>query len=444
MNPKEIADYMKKGLLAKGASDVVITASTRKAHQIKYSNNKVNATKSWELTDIGVFAVHDKRVVVTNTRDISKESADDAIKNIISLAKASHPNKDFKGIAQGPFKYKDIEDGYDKKIAELGEKGIDQVEEAINLSLAQGAKRCSGVFEYGEDSLFLTTSNDVEAFERSTKAYFSIRAFKDKIASGHMVNVSRVFSKLDLDSTVKKAVSIANQATNPQNIPAGKYDIVFDHLPYANIIAHVADAASIFAVESGLSCLGSRIGDQIGSDIINLVDDATLVNGFNSTSFDAEGVPTRRNQIIEKGILKTYLHNTSTAKRYGTQTTANAGLISPEAFNIELEAGDYSKEELISQVKRGLYLTNVWYTRFQNYNTGEFSTIPRDGAFLIENGKITHPVKNIRLSDNILNIIKSTKALGKKSVQIQGWEVETPTIIPKALVKSLNITQSEK
>lgn len=444
MNQREIAEYMKKGLLEKGASDVVVTASTKKAHQIKYSNNKINATKSWEQTNIGVFAVHDKRVVVTEIRDLTKNSADEAIKNIIGLAKASQPNEDFKGIAQGPFEYKEIDNSYDKKIADLDEKGVDYVEGAINLSLAEGAKRSSGVFEFGEEDLFLITSNNVKAYEKATHAYFSIRSFKDKLASGHMVNVSRTLGELDIDSAVKKAVSIAKQAVNPQNIPAGKYDVIFDHLPYANILANVGSATSIFAVESGLSCLGNQVGKQIGSELINLTDDATLVNGFSSTSFDAEGVPTQKNILIENGILKTYLHNTSTAKRYNTQTTANSGLISPEPFNLLLKSGDHSKEELISQTKKGIYLSNVWYTRFQNYNTGDFSTIPRDGAFLIENGKIKHPIKNIRLSDNLLNILKSTVALSKKTAQIQGWEVETPTITPKALVKDLNITQSEK
>ena len=301
MNPREIAEYMKKGLLENGASDVVITANTKRAHQIKYSNNKINATKSWELSNIGVFTVHDKRVVVTEIRDLSKNSADETIKNIMGLAKASQPKEDYMGIAQGPFEYKEISGLYDKKVAELGEKGVDYVENAINLSLSEGAKRSSGVFEFGENDLFLITSNDVEASEKATHAYFSIRSFKDKLASGHMVNVSRTLADLDIDYTVKKAVSIAKQAVDPKSIPAGKYDVVFDHLPYANMLAHIGGAASIFAVESGLSCLGGQIGKQIGSELINMADDATLVNGFNSTSLIQKEVQPIKIFLFKKG-----------------------------------------------------------------------------------------------------------------------------------------------
>ena len=445
MNPEEeIARYLKNGLLKKGASDVVVSVQTKDSQLIKYSNNKINTTKKWELTNIGVFVCYDKRIVVTDIRDISKRSAEATIKSIISLAKASQPNREYQGIAKGPFKYKKTVEGYDKKIVELGEKGIDYVEDAINLSIAEGVKRCSGVFEFGDDSIFLTTSNNVETREKATRAYFSIRAFKDKNASGHMVSVSRILKRLEINKAVLKATSIANQAVNPKNIASGKYDVLFDHLPFANILASAGGASSIFSVESGFSYLNNKLNRKVASDIITLIDDGTLRNGLNSTMFDAEGVPTKKNFIIKGGILKTYLHNTSTAKRYKTKTTANAGLIAPEPFNIVLKTGKLNKSEMISQTKRGIYLTNVWYTRFQNYQTGDFSTIPRDGAFLIKNGKIAYPIKNIRLSDNMVNILKSTIALGKEAVQIQGWEVGTPITTPMALVKKLNITRSEK
>ena len=444
MSPEEVAKYLKKGLLKKGSSDVVVSAETKNTYQIKYSNNKIDATKNWELTSIGVFACYNKRIVVTGIRDVSRVSADEAIRSIIKMAKASQPNKEHYGIARGPFKYNKIQEGYDKKITKLEEKGVDLVGGAINLSIESNAKRCSGVFEFGENSIFLTTSNNVEAREKATRAYFSIRAFKDKHASGHMVSVSRVLKKLEIEEAVLKATSIANQSVNPKNIAPGKYDVLFDYLPFANILASLGNASSIFSVEAGLSCLGDKLNKRVASNIITIVDDATLKNGLNSTMFDAEGVPTKRNTIIKEGILKTHLHNTSTAHKHKTKTTANAGLIAPDPFNIVLKRGNLNKSEMISQIKRGVYLTNVWYTRFQNYNTGDFSTIPRDGAFLIKNGKIAYPIKNIRLSDNLINILKSTTALGKETKQIQGWEIATPITTPLAIVRGLNITKSEK
>ena len=175
---------------------------------------------------------------------------------------------------------------------------------------------------------------------------------------------------------------------------------------------------------------------------MTLADDGTVPNGFDSARFDEEGTPTRKNTIIEKGVLKTYLHNTSTAKRHKVKTTANAGLVTPLPFNLILQNGKFNKEEMIRQVKRGLIITNVWYTRFQNYETGDFSTIPRDGMFMVENGKVTGPVKELRINDNLIRILKSITAVGSEPEPVFGWEVEIPTITPAVLVRDVKMTKS--
>jgi PmbA protein len=99
---------------------------------------------------------------------------------------------------------------------------------------------------------------------------------------------------------------------------------------------------------------------------------------------------------------------------------------------------------MIKDVKNGLYVTNVWYTRFANYHTGDFSTIPRDGAFLIKNGKIVNSLKGIRISENVLNMLKNVKEVGKESVHLRSWEASTPILSPHVLIKDCNITTPTK
>ena len=95
---------------------------------------------------------------------------------------------------------------------------------------------------------------------------------------------------------------------------------------------------------------------------------------------------------------------------------------------------------MIKDVKNGLYITNVWYTRFTNYATGDFSTIPRDGIFLIKKGNIEGSIKNIRISENMLNILNNLKEKANDIQQIRSWEAEIPVIIPSILVKNMRIT----
>jgi PmbA protein len=195
-------------------------------------------------------------------------------------------------------------------------------------------------------------------------------------------------------------------------------------------------------VDSGFSFLKDKIRKKVGSPTVNLIDNGRIENGYSSSMFDDEGVPTQMTGIIEKGILKNYLHNTSTAKKYKTKTTANAGLIAPSPTNTILKEGNISKEKLIKEIDKGLYVTNVWYTRFQNYLSGDFSTIPRDGIFLIKSGEIAESLKGIRITDNLQRILENISNLSNESEWIIWWGLENqiPVLAPHVLVKNVNIT----
>lgn len=437
-----IAAFLVSQLKKKGADDVVVSAAREEATQLKFSNNQVSTTQWWQSDKLNIFVAIDKKLIGTSIRDLSKLAAEDAVAKLLKFAAAAVPNKEYMGIAEGPFKYSDIPETYDKAIVGLGETAVDVLKSAINVAKNHGAKRTAGVLETTVSHSYLLTSNGVEAEDRGTQAYFSIRAFVDKYASGHHVCNSRVLKKFTPEASAEKAATIAKQAINPKNGEPGTYDIIFAPLPFANLIESVGKAASIFNVESKLSCLSGKIGKHVGSENVTLVDDGTMPNGFNSMRFDEEGVPTRKNVIIDRGILKTYLHNTSTARRHRTKTTANAGLVTPLPFNLVFKNGNFNKEEMIGKVKRGLIVTNIWYTRFQNYEAGDFSTMPRDGIFLIENGKVTGAVKEIRVSDNLIHILQNVAAVGKDQEALFGWEVEIPTLTPPVLVRNVRVTKS--
>jgi len=441
----ELAYYILKELKKKGADDIIIAVNKSEGSQVKFSDNKVVKTGSEILVNLEIFMAKDKKVVVTSLKDfnkgeeraliptnLDKKNADDAIKNLIRFANNVNPNKDYNGIAEGPFRYKEIKDSYDKKIIDLNE--VDLMEKGINAAL-ENSNRTNGIIEKWFNEHLLITSNNIEAEDKSTGLYFSIRAFKDKEASGHMNSCSRVLSKFEVESSGRKAGEIAKMAIKPEEGKSGKYDVIFSHMPMAALLNNIMDAASIFEVEAGLSFFADKLNKKLGN--FTLIDDGSLENGFNSSKFDDEGVPAQRNIVVNNGILKTYLHNTSTAKKYRTKTTANAGLVAPNPTNIILEG----KKGDVFDIKKGLYITNVWYTRYQNHLTGDFSTIPRDGIFLIENGEITKSLKNIRVSDNFLNLMKNISLVGKENKHLKSWEAEIPVVTPEVLIKNVNISK---
>ncbi|MEK6922718.1 MAG: TldD/PmbA family protein, partial [Nanoarchaeota archaeon] len=436
---KTLANKIKKELLKKGATHVIIATKENASDQIKFSNNRISIVTNWSSSDLSMFIAVKNKLASTSLKQFDKKTISSTVNNLIKIAKLSKQNKDFIDIAKGPFKYKEIKDTYDKRIAQINKVKI--VEDSISEAIKNNANRTSGILESSTMSILLTTSSDVEAQAKATSIHLSIRALKNKFASGHLTSTSRVLSKFKYLEPAKEAAIIADSSQNPKPGPPGTYDIIFRPLAFANLLSLVGEASSVFSVEAGLSFLKNKLNKKIASKEVTFLDDPTIPNGIGSNKFDAEGHPSQKTTLIENGILKTYLHNTSTSLRYKTKNTANAGIIAPEAFNLILQKSSWKAEEMIKEIKKGLIITNVWYTRFKDYSTGEFSTIPRDGIFLIENGKIKHPIKGIRISTSLPNILNNIYAIGNNPSQIISWETNTPTTTPEVLVKNVTVTR---
>jgi PmbA protein len=457
----ELLHHIKDKLIKEGADDAVVSGSKSSGQQIKFVNNKVAKTGTEGLVNVGIFFVKDRKVVTTSFKeaiDLSadspldlpsmsflKEKSDKLIQRLLLFSKPLQPKEDWFGLAEGPFKYKEIPDTYDHKIANISaEQQVDLVEKGIVAALKEGAKRCGGIFEVQTGESFLVTSRNVETKSKGTSVYYSIRALLDKEASGHNTASERMLHKLNVEETAKFAGQIAALAKKPKAGKKGAFDVIFAPMSWGALLDQIGGSTSIFDVEAGTSFFINKLGQSVANPLVNLYDDATVTGGYGSTEYDSEGTPTQRNVLIENGVLKNYLYNASTARKYKTNTTANAGLISPHPWNIVLEPGKISKADLFKQVQKGLYITNIWYTRYQNYAAGDFSTIPRDGIFLIENGQIVKSLKNIRIKENMIHMLQNLSGIASDARQMTSWEINTPVITPHVLVKEVNITKPTK
>jgi len=441
----EIAEYTKKKVLQKKPSDAIITVSRSDASETKFVNNEIVKTAVKSDSDITIFAVWDKKIAVTQVKEFKKDKIDKVVEKLHKFGRQIMPKDDYFGIADGPFKYKKIPDTFDKKIVGLSAgEHLDYIDSGINAALEQGASRASGIFVTGHSDAYLTSSRGVVAQNEKSSAYFSIRALIDAESSGHNTAVGCMLKDLDIPRTGAAAGEIARLSHKPIPGEGGQYDVIFAPLAFAPLLSVAGSAASIFAVESGLSFFKNRLGKKVASSNVNLLDHGPLPGGFGSLLFDEEGVPTQKNTLINKGIFKTFLYNTSFARKYKTKSTGNAGLIDPTNWHIVLEPGKLTKENLFSQVKNGIYVSNIWYTRFQNYLAGNFSTIPRDGMFLIKNGEFHKPIKQLRIADNILKILQNISAIANDSRQVYSWEIGeagAPVTLPHILVKKVNFTE---
>ena len=434
---EDLASRIVKRAMSLGCQDAVADLVTNRSYQIRFAQNEPVISNRWNETTASVFLVHERRVVATDIKDLTR--VDEAVERLVGVAKASQQNPDYAGIAKGPFKYDRARP--DPKVLGL-EDGSKFVEAAIDGALDEGAKECAGSFWKYEDEHVLATSNGVEAHDHRASLYLSIRALVALESSGHGIACASRYSQFDPAKAGHKAGRVAALAKVPKSGQAGKYTVVFDPLIFGTFTDQVAGRLGAWTVQAGFSPFAKKVGKRVASDAVTIVDDGSA-ESIARKRFDAEGVPTRRNVLVQKGILKTYLHNTSTAKKFKARTTGNAGLISPDPHAVFVKPGDWKKDEIFSEVKDGLWLTNTWYTRYQSYVTGDLSTLPRDGMFRIKKGEVVETWKDVRLTDNLIRLMKNVVALSNQTEQMMWWgEVSVPNFVPYALIKDISVTRS--
>ena len=225
---------------------------------------------------------------------------------------------------------------------------------------------------------------------------------------------SYIFSRslvTDFYSVLDEAVQLAVDETRAEKLnQTFKGDVIFTPRTGATLLQYLlVPAFSARNVLEGYSPLKDKIGEKVLGKV-TLIDDGTLVGGMSTSLYDAEGVPRRRTVLVENGILKSYLHNTYTAKRMGAKSTGNAarrrGEITVSRSNLLLKPGEHGFDELVEQSKLVLkgFLLSVHTV---NYVTGNFSVVASK-PYLVKEGELL-PVKPVTVAGNIYEIAETIR-----------------------------------
>jgi len=203
-----------------------------------------------------------------------------------------------------------------------------------------------------------------------------------------------------------------------RQVPTGEVPIVFDPETAAEILGTVFSALSGYAVFRNATFLKDRLGEEVASPLLTLVDDGRRPRGLGSRPFDGEGLPTRRNVPLERGVLRHFLCDAYAARKIGARPTGSArrgvaGGPSVGAGNLYFEPGESSPEEIVAGVSRGLYVTDLIGFGV-NVVTGDYS----QGAVghWIEDGRLVHPVHEVTIAGNLRGMLRDVDAVGNDLV----------------------------
>ena len=426
---------------ALAVDDAVAISSNSADSMIRFANNSVSVVNRVEEAELTVYLAKDRRRAIASTSNLEPSAVKKFVRDLFASMKGL-PQGEYVPLPGKAAKYSASPLGYDKNLDDVDDALPGLAKTAIESARKAGGKRSAGVINAGKGTVAILTSNGTSGSDSRTAITLNIRSFAEKEASGHGLSCSSTLSAFDPEEAGRRAGEDARRMQEASEPEAGKYQVLLSPTVASNLVETVASAASAFAVDAGTSYLAEKLNQKVAAPAFNLTDHGVVKGGLGGRVFDDEGVRTRSNEVIKGGVLRGYLHNLTTAKKWKTQSTGSAGFVTPHSWNLEVGGGDSGYEEMVREMKKGIILTSNWYTRFKNYRTGEFSTVPRDGAYLVENGKVVRPLKGMRAGDDLLRLFSSVSLLSKKREWIQWWEVDTPTLCPWMLIDGVTITRA--
>jgi PmbA protein len=242
-------------------------------------------------------------------------------------------------------------------------------------------------------------------------------------------SIARSADRLEKPEDIgRRAAERALRRLGARKVPTQKAPVVFETRVARSLLGNIFEAVTGDAIYRNESFLAGKLGEKVASEKITVVDDGTIPGLFGTTPFDDEGVPSRRTVVIEKGVLKSYLLNTYTARKLGMRTTANAsrGLTGNAHVghgNFYLENGDTTLSDIIKSIKNGFYVTELMGDGV-NIVTGDYSC--GAAGLWIENGELTHAVSEVTIASTLQEMLMGIDKIGS-DLEFRG-STAAPTI----------------
>ncbi|HEX5647262.1 MAG TPA: metallopeptidase TldD-related protein [Nitrospira sp.] len=410
-----------------GATEADIVVADGETFSVQVRVGAVDRLTKAREKRLGLRVFVGKHSATTSTSDFSKASLDRLVSETCTLARAvvEDPVSGLPEAAQLAGDRPDL-DLYDETVlgtetqidwAKRGETAAFSADSRITNS--EGAE-----FDSSSGRVVLANSHGFVGSYQSSSFSLSVSPIATETGTGAMqrdawYEVQHKFARLaSAESIGQEAARRAVRRLGARRVATKRVPVVFDQETAGSLLANLCSAVSGYGLYKRASFLLDQLGHTVASDRITVYDDGRMVGGLGSRPFDGEGLATRKNTIVERGVLTSYLLDTYSGKKLGLPSTGNASRSVGESpsvgpTNFYLVPGVKTPMEIIGTVKEGLYLTEVIGFGI-NMVTGDYSR----GAcgFWIENGELAFPVEEITIAGNLKQMLKDIELVGNDLV----------------------------
>ena len=412
-----------------GATDVNVEVVHSISETVNLRNKQLDESNRSDSFAIGITTYINKKKSTISSSNLSKDNIKILTERCIETAKIT-PDDEFnslpdKELMAKNFKNLDLYDDFhvpnNKKIDILNEaeEAASKETKIINTETD---------FTENKSNFVLANSNGFMNGYKTSNFNISCVAVAKKdsqMERDYDFTSKRHFSDLTSPTNIGESAALNTvKKLDPKKIKSEKIGVVFDKKISKGILNVLSSAISAAAISRGTSFLKNKIGEEIFSKSLNVIDDPKIKKGLGSKNFDSEGVETNNLKLIENGVLKSFLVDTYYGKKLNLKSNGRSG----GASNLYFENGSIPLETLLKSSKKNLYITET-IGHGTNLVTGDYSV--GANGFMVENGEFIYPISEITIAGNFKEIFKNITLANDLEFK---YSTNAPTLLVEGMI----------
>ncbi len=448
------AERILKRAMESGADSAEIFYMDRKTDSYSIEKNVINFTSGNVERGFGIRLLVGPKIGFSYAT--TEEKALKAVEEAIRLTPLSKERTNFHFSTRTDFKTPD-KTWNEKVVGIEPQEGADLAKQMIEAALEvdRDINAADGGIDIGQYHTGIVNNEGLSVSDRGTFAHAGLYAVleRDEVSAGEEFVLSRALD-MDFAEIGRKAAELAVSFHGPVKLErSGKIPVVFANTALNQMFEFITVPALYGdAAERGESVYSGKNGEKVADSKISIVDDGLMPGGITSQKMDDEGIPSRRNVIIENGELKRFLYDMASASEFGKEPTGNgirAQRLSGKntfkappvtgARNITVEGSTVERDKLISEIDYGILVYSVLGAHTSNPASGDFS-VNAGHLFLIENGEVTKPLKSAMLGGNLPAALNSVIGVADDYKVMSGHIYFMGSKLPSIAVNGVNVT----
>lgn len=441
LTEKEAKSITDKILSLVKAEDATASVSSSETSHVRFAENSFTTSGKAERKGANVTVWIGGKRGSSSTSDFDDNSLKDAVEQAEKIARLAPVDREYLPTL-GAQTYRPV-NGYTEATANIPPVARAKSIGSILMEAEKAKIIAAGFYQSQAQAAASATKNGNFNFERETVVGLSVTGrTPDGMSSGYFARSHYDVSKLDTERIAREAIRKTLEGRNAQTLDPSVYTVILEPQAVADILGFFGGGFDARSAEEGRSPYSlpggkTKLGTQVFDEKINILSDPWNVDLPGSQSAQA-GIPAQKIYLVKNGKLETLTYNRFWAKQKNVEPTPG-----PVNTIMETSGKPATMQEMISSTPRGLLVSRFWYIRATDPRTAAVTGLTRDGVWLIENGKISKPVKNFRFNQSIIQMLApgNVEMIGASE---RVGDVDSASLLPALKLKAFNFTsQSE-